>query len=83
VVDLGTIVTIQLIHVEIKGHLNWVFLANILPSHFACMALHGSETWCLTLREEHILRLSENNVQRRIVGPRRDEETGGWRRLFK
>jgi hypothetical protein len=33
------------------------------------------------LREEHWLRVSENRVLRRILGPERDEVTGEWRRL--
>jgi hypothetical protein len=33
------------------------------------------------LREEHRLRVSENRVLRRIFGPKRDEVTGGWRKL--
>jgi hypothetical protein len=35
----------------------------------------------VTLREEHRLRVFENRVLRRISGPKRDEETGGWRKL--
>jgi hypothetical protein len=35
----------------------------------------------LTLREEHILRVFENKVLRRIFGPKRDEVTGEWREL--
>jgi hypothetical protein len=38
-------------------------------------------TWSLTLREEHRLRVFENRVLRRIFGPKRDEVTGGWRKL--
>jgi hypothetical protein len=37
--------------------------------------------WSLTLREEHRLRVFENRVLRRIFGLRRDEVTGGWRKL--
>jgi len=33
------------------------------------------------LREERKLRVFENMVLRRILGPRRDEITGEWRRL--
>jgi hypothetical protein len=33
------------------------------------------------LREECRLRVFENRVLRRIFGPKRDEETGEWRRL--
>jgi hypothetical protein len=43
--------------------------------------LYGCETWSLTLREEHRLRVFENRVLRRILGPKRDEVTGEWRKL--
>jgi hypothetical protein len=52
--------------------------------------LYGCQTWSLTLREEHRLRVSENRVLRRIFGPKRavlygcqtwDEVTTGWRKL--
>jgi hypothetical protein len=33
------------------------------------------------LREEHRLRVFENRVLRRIFGPGRDENMGGWRKL--
>jgi hypothetical protein len=33
------------------------------------------------LREEHKLRVFENRVLRRIFGPKRDEDTGEWRKL--
>jgi hypothetical protein len=39
------------------------------------------ETWSLTLREEHRLRVCENRVLRRIFGPKRDEVTRDWRKL--
>jgi hypothetical protein len=34
-----------------------------------------------SLREEHRLRVFENRALRRIFGPKRDEVTGGWRKL--
>jgi hypothetical protein len=37
--------------------------------------LYGCETWSLTLREEHSLRVFENRVLRIIFGPKRDEIT--------
>jgi hypothetical protein len=43
--------------------------------------LYGCETWSLTLREEHKLRVFKNRVLRRIFEPKRDEGTGQWRRL--
>jgi hypothetical protein len=44
------------------------------------MVLYGYETWFLTLREEHRLRCLIT-VLRGIFGPKRDEVTGGWRKL--
>ena len=43
------------------------------------MVLYGCETWSLILREKRKLRVFENMVLRRLVGPRRDEVTGEWR----
>jgi hypothetical protein len=45
--------------------------AVILP-----VVLYGCETWSLTLREQHRLRMFENRVLKRIFGPERDEVTG-------
>jgi hypothetical protein len=45
-------------------------------------SLYGSETWSLTLREEHRLRVFESRMLRRIFGPKRDEIVGGWRKLL-
>jgi hypothetical protein len=42
--------------------------------------LYGCETWTLTSREEHRLKVFENRVWRRIFGPKRVEE-GSWRKL--
>jgi hypothetical protein len=38
------------------------------------VVLHGCETWSLTLREEHRLRVFENSVLRRISGPKKEED---------
>jgi hypothetical protein len=43
--------------------------------------LYGCETWSLTLREEQGLRMFENRVLRKILGPKKDEVTGEWRKL--
>jgi hypothetical protein len=53
-----------------------IYKTIILP-----VVLYGCETWSLTLREEHRLRVFENRVLRRIFGPKRDEVIGGWRKL--
>jgi hypothetical protein len=55
-----------------------IYKIVILP-----VVLYGCETWSLTLREEHRLRMFEKRVLRRIFGPRRDEEMGEWRKLHK
>jgi hypothetical protein len=44
------------------------------------LVLYGCETWSLALKEEHRLRVSEDRALR-IFGPKRDEVTGGWRKL--
>jgi hypothetical protein len=46
------------------------------------VVLYGRETWSLTLRKGHRLRVFENRVLRRIFGPKRDEVTGGWIKLY-
>jgi hypothetical protein len=43
--------------------------------------LYGCETWSLTLREEHTLRVFEIRVLRRTFGPKRDEVTAEWRKF--
>jgi hypothetical protein len=45
------------------------------------VVLYGCETWSLTLREEHRLRVFKNRVLRRIFGPKRDEVTSELRQL--
>jgi hypothetical protein len=45
------------------------------------VVLYGCETWSLTLREEHRLKVFENRVLRKILGPKRDGVTGEWRKL--
>jgi hypothetical protein len=39
--------------------------------------LCGCETWSLTLREEHRLRVFENRMLRRIFGPKREKTDSG------
>jgi hypothetical protein len=45
------------------------------------VVLYGCETWSLTLREEHRLRVFDNRVLRKMFGPDRDEVAGEWRKL--
>jgi hypothetical protein len=51
-----------------------IYKTVILP-----VVLYGCETWSLTWREEHRLKVFENTVLR-IFGPKRDED-GSWRKL--
>jgi hypothetical protein len=53
-----------------------IYKTVILP-----VVLYGCETWSLTVREEHKLRMFEHIVLRRIFGPKREGVTGGWRKL--
>jgi hypothetical protein len=89
---LGTTVTNQnLIQEKIKRRLNsgnacYHSAQNLLSSCLLsknfkiriCKTtiLPGCETWSLTIREEHRLRVFESRVLRRIFGPKRDEVTG-------
>ena len=43
--------------------------------------MHGCETWLLTWREEHRLKVFEKRVLRRLFGLKRDKVTGEWRIL--
>jgi hypothetical protein len=58
---------------ECKGY---NYRTIILP-----VVLYGCETWSLTLREEHGLRVFENRVLRRTFGPKMDDVTAEWRKL--
>jgi hypothetical protein len=51
-------------------------LGKILP-----VVLHGHETWSLTLRGEHRLRMFGNRVLSRPWGSKRDEVMVGWREV--
>ncbi|KAJ4428674.1 hypothetical protein ANN_25667 [Periplaneta americana] len=53
-----------------------IYKTVILP-----VVLYGCETWTLTLREEHRLKVFENKVLRKIFGAKRDEVTGEWKKL--
>ena len=53
-----------------------IYRTIILP-----VVLYRCETWSLTLREKHRLRVFENRVLRRIFGTMRDGVTGQLRKL--
>jgi hypothetical protein len=80
-------------HEEIKSRLNsgnacYHSVLKLLASRLLIYkiivrpaVLYGCETWSLTLRKEHRLRVFENRVVRRIFGPKWGEVTGEWRKL--
>jgi hypothetical protein len=53
-----------------------IYKTIILP-----VVLCGCETWSLTLREEHRLRVFENRVLSRIFGPKKEEVTGECKKV--
>jgi hypothetical protein len=54
-----------------------IYKTIILP-----VVLYGCETWSVTVRDEHKLRVFEDRVLRRIFGPKRDGVTGGWTKPY-
>jgi hypothetical protein len=84
------------IHEGINGRLNSGILATFhfrvfCPSasslklqrltYIQSYVLYGCETWFLTLRGAHRLRVFENRALREIFGHKREGVAGGWRRL--
>jgi hypothetical protein len=53
-----------------------IYRTIILP-----VVLYECETWSLTLRKEHRLKVFEKRVLRRVFGPKRDEVSGEWRKV--
>jgi hypothetical protein len=47
---------------------------KIFKTVILLVVLYGCETWSLTLREEHKLRVFEKRVLRGIFGPKREED---------
>jgi hypothetical protein len=54
---------------------------NIYRTTIFPVVLYECETWSVTLRQEHRLRVLQNTVLRKIFGPKRDEVLREWRRL--
>jgi hypothetical protein len=57
------------------------YYLNAYKSVILSDVLYECETWSLSLREEHELKVFENRMLRRIFEPKRDEVTGCWRKL--
>ena len=59
-----------------------IILYGIYNKHsYPIYCFYGCETWLLTLKVEHRLRVFEDRVLRRIFGPKRVKVTGEWRKL--
>jgi hypothetical protein len=64
-----------------------VVLTGVIPVlTFVCLLVilavfAWSETWFVTLREEHRLSMFENRVLRKLFGLQINEITGTWREL--
>jgi hypothetical protein len=50
---------------------------KIYKTMILLVVLYRCETWSLTLWEEHKLRVFENRMLRKILGPTREEVAGG------
>jgi hypothetical protein len=57
------------LHITVKGVLLFV--------------LHGHDTRCFTLREEHGLRLFKNGLLRKISGFKNEELIGSWKSCIR
>jgi hypothetical protein len=67
--SIKTILSSSLLSKNVKVR---IYKTIILP-----VVLYGCQTWSLTVREEHKLRVFEKRVLRRIFTPKRDGVTGG------
>ena len=56
---------------------------NIYRTIILSFVLYGCETWSVTFREGHRLRVFENRVLRNIFGPKRNDVTAMWIKLQK
>ena len=57
------------------------FKVNTNKTIILPVVLYGCETWSLTFREEHRLKVFENKVIRKIFGVKKDEITGEYKKL--
>ena len=60
-----------------RAVLKMLFLRTII----LLLVLYGCETWSLTLRKEHSLKVFDNRVLRKMYGTTMDEATREWRKL--
>jgi hypothetical protein len=56
------------------SHIKKNLKINIYKTVILPVVLYECETWSLTFRDEHRLRVFENRVLRKIFGPKREED---------
>jgi hypothetical protein len=72
----GGVIIVTWFHKELAQVTKSYYPTVILPVVF-----YGCEMWSLMLREEHRLKVFAKRVVKIIFGPKRDQVTGGWRKL--
>jgi hypothetical protein len=43
--------------------------------------MYGCETWCLKIKEAHRLKVFENRIMKNVLGLKREDVSGDWRKL--
>jgi hypothetical protein len=81
VVVVVVTVVVVLAAVTVAGQLSKNVKISMNKNMILPVVLHRCETWSLILTEKYRLRVFENRVLRRILGPKREEVTGAWRKL--
>jgi hypothetical protein len=66
----------KLLKKKVSYNLHWCSTIAYIQTIILPVVLYGCESWSLILREERVLRMSENREWRRIFGLRRNEVTG-------
>jgi hypothetical protein len=54
------------------------YIPNVLNCNFDCCVLYGCGTWSPEFREERELRILENRLLRKELGPNKKEVKGNW-----
>jgi hypothetical protein len=57
------------------------FVLNVFRTGILRGVLYRCNIWSHILREEHRWRVFEDRLMKRINGPRKDEVTGGWKKI--
>jgi hypothetical protein len=74
----------MLVHIQSASYVTLIsakIYSNTFRTVTSPVVLYGCENWSFTFREERRLRVFENRVLRKILGPKTDEVTGDWRKL--